>query len=85
MEEVVRKKIAKEVEAGRVAGPFFEQLLPNLHVSPLGLVPKKVLGEFRLIHHLPHPKGQFVIDRIPHDLCLVRYTSLDQAMALVHD
>lgn len=73
MEEVVRKKIAKEVVAGRVAGPFSEQPLHNLQVSSLGLVPKKVAGEFRLIHHLLYPKGQSANDQILHDFCSVKY------------
>ena len=34
-------KLAKEIEAGRIAGPFNERSFPNLRLSPLGLVAKK--------------------------------------------
>lgn len=44
MEQVVRENIAKEVSKGRVLGPFETPLLPNLRVSPLGVVPKKAPG-----------------------------------------
>ena len=39
-EEVVLKGIAAEVTAGKLHGPLTAQLLPQVHVSPLGLVPK---------------------------------------------
>lgn len=52
MEVVIRIKNAKEVQLGRVLGSFKKPLLPNLRVSPLGVVPKKAPSEFRLIHHL---------------------------------
>ena len=50
--DVVSRSILKEILAGRVAGPFESSPLLNLRVSPIGLVPKKTKGEFRLIHHL---------------------------------
>ena len=49
------EKIMKEVELGRVAGPFSsieETGLESLIISPIGLVPKSS-GGFRVIHHLP--------------------------------
>ena len=58
MPSVIAEKVRQECEAGRVAGPFDFPPLPNLRVSPLGAVPKKALGEFRLIHHLLYPKGR---------------------------
>lgn len=75
MEEVVRAKIAKEAQAGRVLGPFSSLPLPNLQISPLGVVPKKAPGEFRLIHLLSYLSGGSVNDSIPQDLCSVRYAS----------
>lgn len=80
MEDVVRAKIGKEVKAGRVLGPFADPPIPNLRVSPLGVVPKKAPGQFRLIHHLSYPKGESVNDNVPTHLCSVRYTSLDEAV-----
>ncbi|XP_053140582.1 uncharacterized protein LOC128340004 [Hemicordylus capensis] len=83
MEHIVAKKIAKEVSLGRVLGPFDRLPLPTLRVSPLGVVPKKAPGEYRLIHHLSYPRGDSVNDGIPADLCSVRYTSFDEAVAMI--
>ena len=83
MEDVVQRKINKEVSEGRVLGPFSEPPIRNLRISPLGIVPKKTQGEFRLIHHLSFPEGASVNDAIPSELCSVRYTSLDEAVCMV--
>lgn len=63
--EVVDLKIQKELHAGRISGPCDTPPFSPFRVSPLGVVPKKSLGEFRLIHHLSHPKGSSVNDGIP--------------------
>lgn len=39
--QVVSAKLAKEVELGRMAGPFEHPPVSSLHVSPLGVAPKK--------------------------------------------
>lgn len=83
MEEVVMQKIKKECSEGRVLGPFCELPVPNLRISPLGVVPKKAAGEFRLIHHLSYPHGESGNDAIPADLCTVRYMSFNQALGVV--
>lgn len=57
--------------------------LLNLHISPLGVVPKKASGEYRIIHHLSHPRGSSVNDAIDSELCLDKYTSFDAAVAMV--
>ena len=49
---VVDAKIAKELEAHRLAGPFHNPPLTPFRISPLGVVPKKNFGEFRLIGSL---------------------------------
>jgi hypothetical protein len=54
---VVGAKLGKEIVAGRIVGSFPPPLFFNFRVSPLGVVPKKVPGEFRLIHHLSFPRG----------------------------
>ena len=51
----------------------------NFVCSPTGLVPKKVEGEFRLIHHLSYPKGTSVNDGIPDYLSTVSYATVDTA------
>ncbi|XP_041440120.1 uncharacterized protein LOC121400643 [Xenopus laevis] len=81
--EVIRKKLATEVELGRMAGPFMVPPVPNLRLSPLGVVPKKEAGKFRLIHHLSHPHGSSVNDGIDEETAHVTYTSFDVAVRLV--
>lgn len=83
MEEVVCLKIEKEVQAGHVIGPFTQLPIKNLQISPLGVVPKKTAGEYRLIHHLSYPAGSSVNDRIPEEFCSVKYATLDQAIHTV--
>lgn len=82
---VVREKIQAEIEAGRVAGPFLFRPMPNLRISPIGLVPKKESNQFRLIHHLSYPHGESLNDFIDHQLCSVQYTSFDEAVHMVQD
>lgn len=52
----VLEKLRKEVALGRMGGPFPAAPFDDLVVSPLGVVPKKEPGKFRLIHHLSFPK-----------------------------
>ena len=59
---VVDAKISKELDAHRLAGPFSSPPFLVFCISPLGLVPKKIEGEFRLIHHLSFPKGSSLND-----------------------
>jgi hypothetical protein len=60
--EIVSAKLSKELAAGRLAGLFDCPPFPKFRVSPLGVVPKKALGEYRLIHHLSFPRGDSVND-----------------------
>ena len=53
----VNDKLSKELGAGRIVGPFDSPPFETFRVSPLGIVPKKLPGEFRLIHHLSYPEG----------------------------
>jgi len=80
---VVQEKVDKEIDAGRVEGPFLAPPFKNFRVSPLGIVPKKAQGEFRLIHHLSYPRGDSVNDHIDPDLCSVQYTQFDAAVQMV--
>lgn len=43
----------------------------------LGVVPKKEVNTFCLIHHLSFSKGALVNDGIDLELCSVVYTSFD--------
>jgi hypothetical protein len=80
---VVQLRIQQELEARRVAGPFLNPPFQNIQVSPLGLVPKKEVGEFRLIHHLSHPEGDSINDHIPSQFCSVQYQTIEDAIAVI--
>ena len=60
-----------------VAGPFVCPPFDNFIVSPLGLVPKKEVGAFRLIHDQSFPKGDSVNFCIPRECCSVTYEDFD--------
>lgn len=49
--DMTKSKLLKEVELGRVLGPFSEKPISTLSVSPIGLVPTNS-GGWRLITHL---------------------------------
>lgn len=83
--EIVNDKISKEVKEGRVAGPFDNKPLPIFRVSPIGLVPKKNPGEYRLIHHLSYPPEGSVNDFIDNKWCSVNYTEFDKAVEMIQN
>ena len=80
---VVDAKLKKELEAHRLAGPFLSPPMSPFRVSQLGVVPKKVPGEFRLIHHLSFPKGSSVNDGISSEHTSVGYATIDDAVKLI--
>lgn len=81
--DVVKKYFKKEIDAGRIGGPFKLPPFKNFRVSPLGVVPKKTQGEFRLIQHLSYPYGQSVNDGISVEDSHVTYARIDDAIALI--
>jgi len=80
---VVSAKLSKELEAHRLAGPFSSPPFPIFRISPLGLVPKKVKGEFRLIHHLSYPRGSSLNDGISSEYTTVSYAIVENAIGLI--
>ena len=81
--EVTQAKIMKEVAVGRVEGPFDIAPIQNLHISPIGLQPKKVEGEYRLIHHLSYPPELSVNYGIAPECKSVKYQSIDDAISVI--
>ena len=80
-------KIMKEVEEGRVAGPYESIPYPNFIQSPIGLVPKSG-GKTRLIFHLSYDFKEDDLETVtkslngctPREKCTVKYNDLDQAI-----
>ena len=73
-------KLNKECSEGRISGPHDMVPFINFKISPIGLQPKKIQGQFRVIHHLSHPLGQSVNDSIPKEFSSVKYASVAQVI-----
>ena len=81
--QVIDRYIEKELQSGRLAGPF-PYTCPNIsRISPIGLIPKKTPGEYRVIHHLSFPAGASVNDHISNAHKAVQYGSLDEAVGIL--
>jgi hypothetical protein len=77
-------KLVKELKADRMLGPFDNPVLQNTITSPVGLVPKKTAGKFRVIHDLSYPKKAASVNTaIPQFERSVSYDSVDTAIALI--
>lgn len=63
--------------------PFDCPPFETLRISPLGVIPKKTPGEFRIIHHLSYPKGASINDSIPPEFSTVKYASVDDAISII--
>ena len=80
---VVSGNIHKEVQLGRIAGPFSSPPLPDLQCHPIGVVPKKHSVEWRTIYHLSYPEGDSINDHIPKDPYSLQYVRVDDAIAIL--
>ena len=80
---LVTSKIKKELCLGRFAGPFKDPPFADFVCSPLGLVPKKGNGQFRLIHDLSFPKDNSVNASIPEEFKSVSYQNLDHCLDII--
>lgn len=81
---IAEQKILKEISLGRIAGPFVAPPFPTLRTSPISVIPKKSGSEFRLIHNLSFPHDQSVNDFIDREYCSVKYSSIDDAVKMIH-
>lgn len=84
---VVQTKLDAELAARRIAGPLSVSEHPNLKISPLGVVPKRQEGQFRLIHHLSYPRasGLSVNDGIPKECTAVSYAGIQDAVSVIKE
>ena len=84
--EKISENLTKEVQLGRVAGPFSFPPFPNLQVSPLGIIPKKHSEKFRTIFHLSYPKsGDSINSFIDKDSYSLSYVTIDEAIDKLQD
>ena len=77
--EILDTYIANECTSGHTAGPFPAPPFPSFNVNPLGAVPKKHTGKWRLILNLSHPPQCSVNDGIPLEEFSLKYISVDTA------
>jgi hypothetical protein len=75
--------LSSELLAQRIAGPFLRPPFDPFFISPLGLVPKKEHGKFRLIHDLSYSPDGAVNDYIGSDDAAVQYEILDHVIDLI--
>lgn len=75
-------KLQKEIDLGRIIGPFVNKPISNLRISPIGLV-EKADKSWRLITHLSYPHDNGVNDYIDQEFCAVRYSSFDHALEMI--
>ena len=78
--QVIDKYLEAECQAGHTLGPFPSPPLPNFVVNPLGAVPKKRSGKWRLIMHLSYPPESSVNDGIDNKDFPLRYSTVYNAI-----
>ena len=78
----VQKKLRKEIEMGRISGPYKHIPISNMGISPIGVVPKSTEG-WRLITHLSYPQANSVNDFLDPQACSVKYTSFDKVIEMI--
>ena len=81
--EVVSSNLSKEIQKGRVAGPFLSSPLKGLQCHPVGVVPKKHSSEWRTIYHLSYPEGDSINDHIPKEPYSLQYVRVDDAIRIL--
>ena len=81
--EVVSSNLSKEIQKGRVAGPFLSSPLKDLQCHPVGVVPKKHSSEWRTIYHLSYPEGDSINDHIPKEPYSLQYVRVDDAIRIL--
>ena len=67
----------------RLSGPFTSPPFNPFIISPIGLIPKKDSGDFRLIHDLSTPKGNSVNDFVDPTEATVKYETFDDFVRLL--
>ena len=81
--EVVTNHIQEEWRTGRLSGPIPQVLTTQVHISPIGLVPKPHSDRWRLIVDLSSPWDHSVNDRISSSSCSIQYASIDNAVDII--
>ena len=82
--DIVSDYLAREVALHRMWKCPMGVRPKGVHISPLGLIPKKNKpGKWRMIVDLSSPWGSSINDGISSDVASLQYTSIDDLAALV--
>ena len=81
--DVISGNLHKEVQLGRIGGPFSSPPLPDLQCHPIGVVPKKHSVEWHTIYHLSYPEGDSINDYISKDPYSLQYVCVDDAIVIL--
>ena len=81
--DIISAFLTKECQAGRMAGPYPQQPLPNLRCSGLGVIPKKD-GGWRVICDLSSPQGASINDGIDPEQFSLHYCTIDSAIQIIN-
>lgn len=79
---VIIDYLEREVSLDRMVRVPSNQAV-HVHVSPMGLIPKKTPGKWRMIVDLSSPDGESVNDGIRRELSSLAYTTVDHLSALI--
>ena len=79
--QLITDYLAEECAEGRIISSVPSAILPAVHISRFGLIPKKAPGEWRLIVDLSSPEGMSVNDGI----CSLRYILVEDALSLIRE
>jgi hypothetical protein len=82
-ESALLEKIHREVEAGRMSGPFLSPPMPNLYISPMGVVPCKSRWWVADKYSLILPPSLSINDHIDPAFTTVTYTSFDTVIQTI--
>ncbi len=81
--EVIDANFAQECAQGRLLGSFSPDIINPVHISPIGVIPKKTPGKWRIIVDLSSPEGASVNDCISGLLCSLQYLSVEEGIRLM--
>lgn len=81
--EIMRSLLNKEVEKGRILGPYPHPPFSTQRINAMGFVPKKEPNQYRMIVDLSQPEGNSVNFHIDRAESQVFYPSVQSAIDLI--
>ena len=82
--DAVQLKLHKELQLGRIAGPFSSPPFSPFQISPLSVREKKEPGKVRLLHNLSYPyDDRSVNSQIPQSHKTVKYATVGHAIDII--